>query len=294
MARSRVNDATYLEDRVVELIERLPKDGSTVDLQEYFQRLTFDSAIDYLCGERLDSDQEAEAKTTIRSHFHTAMIEIGRRSKLGAICQLDMFTRPMGFYRYIRSALAMNHYFEKLVMDRSTRLAVMRERNGKESVRLREEFQPEPFVFLDHLAEATTDHGQIKWELATAVAAARDTTASLMAHVFWELSRRDAIWAALQHEVQMLNGSAPTFADLDRMLYLKAVIKEGVYWQWSDDDYVTENASTTHVFEHSQLKPMGNARHGPSQGRRSRRPVTVLRPSRPANLDRIPRHSFRP
>lgn len=49
--RSQVGDLDTFETHISALIEAIPKDGSTVDLQELFFRLTMDSATEFLFGE---------------------------------------------------------------------------------------------------------------------------------------------------------------------------------------------------------------------------------------------------
>ena len=49
--RSQISDLDMYEDHVQQLIQNIPRDGSTVDLQELFFRLTIDIATDFLFGE---------------------------------------------------------------------------------------------------------------------------------------------------------------------------------------------------------------------------------------------------
>ena len=50
-ARSQVTDLETFETHVGHLIDAIPRDGSTVDMQEMFFRLTIDSATEFLFGE---------------------------------------------------------------------------------------------------------------------------------------------------------------------------------------------------------------------------------------------------
>lgn len=49
--RSQVADLDTFETHIQHLIEAIPRDGSTVDLQDLFFRLTIDSATEFLFGE---------------------------------------------------------------------------------------------------------------------------------------------------------------------------------------------------------------------------------------------------
>ena len=53
--RSQVGDLASFERHVDHLIQAIPRDGSTVDLQELFPRLTLDVATDFLFGESVES-----------------------------------------------------------------------------------------------------------------------------------------------------------------------------------------------------------------------------------------------
>ena len=53
--RSQIGDVATFERHVAHLISKLPPNGSTVDLADYFFRLTMDSATEFLFGESTDS-----------------------------------------------------------------------------------------------------------------------------------------------------------------------------------------------------------------------------------------------
>lgn len=231
MAKSRVHDSTYMAQRVSEMLAKLPTDGSTIDLQTFFQEMTFHASIDYLCGERREtSASEAERDLTVPGDLQASTVEAGRRSKIGFFCAFDPVVRPWAYWRYIRASLGLNRYFGRLVDERLGRLSALREKKSQvdDGAKPDDEFKAKEYVFLDHLAAATDDTEQIKWELATAMAAGRDTTSSLLSHLFWELSRRPGMWAELRQEVERLEGRPPQLSDLNDMVYLKALINEGM------------------------------------------------------------------
>ena len=49
-ARSQVADLDAFETHIAHLIDAIPRDGSTVDLQDLFFSLTMDSATEFLFG----------------------------------------------------------------------------------------------------------------------------------------------------------------------------------------------------------------------------------------------------
>ena len=54
-ARSQIADLPLVEKHIPHLVKIIPRDGSTVDLQPFFFRLTLDTATDFLFGESANS-----------------------------------------------------------------------------------------------------------------------------------------------------------------------------------------------------------------------------------------------
>lgn len=84
------------------------------------------------------------------------------------------------------------------------------------------------YLFLQEIIRQTSDKVKIRSELLNILVAGRDTTASLLSNVFFELSRRPDIWDKLQQEVEDLNMEDLSFERLKEMKYLHAVLKESL------------------------------------------------------------------
>ena len=94
-----------------------------------------------------------------------------------------------------------------------------------------EKSTPEPgrVTFLSQLAAETTDRVKIRSELLNLLLAGRDTTAALMANVFFELSKRPEIQSRLRREIDTFIGAdLPTFEGIKSMKYLRAVLNESL------------------------------------------------------------------
>lgn len=100
-------------------------------------------------------------------------------------------------------------------------------RRALDSKEIKEDEEGGRYVFLHELVKATTDPIQIRSEVLNVLLAGRDTTASLLSDVFFELARRPDVWAKLQAEVATLDGELPTYQQLKDMKYLKAILNEG-------------------------------------------------------------------
>jgi len=84
------------------------------------------------------------------------------------------------------------------------------------------------YVFLHELCSQTTDKIKIRAELLNILLAGRDSTAALLSNVWFELSKRPAIWSRLRSEVDALDNELPTFEMLKEMKYLRAVFNESL------------------------------------------------------------------
>jgi cytochrome P450 len=88
------------------------------------------------------------------------------------------------------------------------------------------------YIFLYELTKQTDSKYKVRSELLHILLAGRDTTAALLTNVFWELSRKPAVWAKLRKEVDELRGEKPTYEQLKDMKYLKAVLNEALRFVW--------------------------------------------------------------
>lgn len=84
------------------------------------------------------------------------------------------------------------------------------------------------YVFLHELVKQTDNKVQIRSELLNILLAGRDTTASLLSNVWWEISKRPDVWAKLRAEVDALGGAKPTFEQIKDMKYLRWVLNESL------------------------------------------------------------------
>jgi hypothetical protein len=80
--------------------------------------------------------------------------------------------------------------------------------------------------FLQELAKGTDDENRIRDEILNILIAGRDTTASALSNMFFELSRRPKIWEALRKEVSLLDGKPPSYEELKNLKYAKYCVQE--------------------------------------------------------------------
>ena len=210
--RAQVGDLQTFERHVENLIYAIPRDGSTVNLGELFFRLTIDSASEFLFGEStncLAQGTYTESTSRFAEAFNRAQDYIGSNQRLGFFSQF--FSS-----KQFREDCQHVHDFVDTYVERA--------------LASRKAHDPEKgdnrYVFSQELATQTQDKQRIRSELLNVLLAGRDTTASLLSNVWFELAKRPDIWAKLQEEISQLNGERPTYAQIKELKYLRYFLNE--------------------------------------------------------------------
>ncbi len=82
------------------------------------------------------------------------------------------------------------------------------------------------YFFIQEVVKQTQDKKRIRDELINILLAGRDTTASLLSNMFFQLAKRPELYAKLREEVSKLDGRLPTYEELKNMTYLKWCMNE--------------------------------------------------------------------
>ena len=122
-----------------------------------------------------------------------------------------------------------------------------------------EERRTSRYIFLHELVSQTSDKIKIRSELLNILLAGRDTTASLLSNVWFELSKRPDVWSRLHREIidSLPDGGFPTFETLKDMRYLRAVLNESLRLY----PVVPENSRQAEV---DTILPVGGGEDGKS------------------------------
>ena len=235
VARGEISQLDKLEVHVAALVRRLEgAGGATVDLQKLLLDTTFDSALDFLLGVGTTGSLtagEAADKTAFGAALDRCTEAIFFRMRTPPEWRWTMWRMN----RQNRRDTATVHAFIEMMVARQV------ERLGAEKGRGRDGAAAaaggdddgdgpgnrKPYIFADELLRATGgDAEQVKWELLSLLAAARDTTALLLSNVFHALARHPDVWARLKDEVEGLHGRKPDYEALKGMRYLKYVLNE--------------------------------------------------------------------
>lgn len=211
-ARSQVSDLEMLDGHVDSLLQAIPRDGSTVDLQDLFFRFALDFATEFLFGEStnclapgtLKESNSQFANALDRSQFQVGL-EI--RNPMSRFFGNSQFKKDV---KYVHS-----------VVDHWVKLGLEYRKNS----RLKESAD-DRYTFLFELVKSTEDPIRIRSELLNILLAGRDTTSCLLSNTFFVLAKRPEIWAKLRTEVEGLGGGRPTSDKIRNMKYLRAVLNE--------------------------------------------------------------------
>ncbi|KAL8721462.1 MAG: hypothetical protein Q9225_001874 [Loekoesia sp. 1 TL-2023] len=216
-ARAQIADLATLEKHVDHLIKAIPRDGSTVNLQKLFSRLTVDSATEFLFGEStncLTPGASTGYTNELVSAFDRSQDAAGQAVR--SIPIMAKLIPDPGIRRDIKYV----HNF----VDHYVRLGL--EWQKKHDVEKSASKDGERYVFLHELVKAIQDPVRIRSELLNILLAGRDTTASLLGNVWFMLAKRPDIWAKLRREVDELGREHPTFERIKNMKYLRYVLNE--------------------------------------------------------------------
>ncbi|KAJ5505026.1 Cytochrome P450 [Penicillium fimorum] len=219
-SRTQINDTELYESHIVELIEQIPRDGSTIDLFPLFLKGTLDTATEFLFGESAHTlrKEGSAAGVAFAKAFDVVQDVTALRFRVGP---LAMFYRKKGFNQAVRDVRTYVDRFVQKTIDH--RVAVDSGRKVDEDIK---RLTDSRYVFSHELSKQTLDKTTITDQLLSIMFAGRDTTAGLLSIVFFILARRPDVWDRLQKEVIALDGEKPSFEILKSMTYLTWVLNE--------------------------------------------------------------------
>ncbi|KAI4207639.1 MAG: hypothetical protein LQ346_000446 [Caloplaca aetnensis] len=218
-ARSQIGDRELFEKHVQNLLCAIPRDGSTIDLQSLFFKLTLDVATEFLFGAStyaLDPEKARPEDEEFIKAFNFAQNPLESQSVLSLFLPNRRFKRSC---KYIHS------WVDELV----ERALV----GTPEKAELSEaDKSAKRYVLLQELASRTSDKVRIRTELLNMLLAGRDTTAALLSNAWLSISKNPRVWSRLQHEVNALEiplgKNRPLFEELKEMKYLRATLNESL------------------------------------------------------------------
>ncbi|RCI10032.1 hypothetical protein L249_8737 [Ophiocordyceps polyrhachis-furcata BCC 54312] len=209
--RERVRDLDIFDRWTTRLVEKLPPDGSGVDVCDLFYRMTLDVTTDFLLGHgvgALDNPDgeftrafmHVQRKQMILTILHPFRWFVPQRSYNANISILERFIDP-----FIQSTL-------NLTTDQLTHLSK----------------SDRDFTFLHNIALLTRDRKVIRDQIMAVLIAGRDTTAATLSWTLYELARCPDVWSKLRLHVldRVGHQRMPSYDDLKNLTYLSHTINE--------------------------------------------------------------------
>jgi len=214
--KDRLANLATFESCVQDMFQLLPRDGSTVDLQNLFFRFTIDTATEFLFGRSVHTLRRgSEAGRRFTDAFDFSQAEITKTFCLGPFRRLQRNPQAQAAYKVCRS------YADQFV-DEALAIRKKCRENGRDMAEKGAEAN-----FMQQLANATDDKNKIRDELLNVLIAGRDTTASLLSNLFFTLARKPEVWKKLREEVKHLDGRAPNYEELWDLKYARYCLQEG-------------------------------------------------------------------
>lgn len=213
--RHQVADLSVYENHVNNMLSHVPTDGSTVDLQELFFRLTMDSATEFLFGTSTNTLVEGKEHPDAE-RFTDAFTYVLEKMAL------DFRTARLN--RFVPDKKRKDDSeFIKNFAAKIIRQAIDNQNDSKG-----DESDKKSYTFLYEMLKVTNDPYILQSETLNVLLAGRDTTASLLSHTFFELARNPNAWAKLQAEIDELGGEAPDYETMKSMKYVKWTLNESL------------------------------------------------------------------
>lgn len=220
-ASNRFQNFEQIRRCVQDIIDAVPKDGSTIDLQPLFFKLTFHTTMFLLFGESvsaLDWGEVAGQESEFAQAFNLAQDYLAHRGRLG---QFYWLLNDRAF----RDACKTCHRF----VDEAVEKALLTSANIHEdkAAELRSNY-----VFIDALTQQTQDRKVLRDQCFNVLLAGRDTTGCCLSWTFRLLARHQLVLEKLRNEISNVCGlgvdaEPPTRDQLKQMSYLSLVVKEG-------------------------------------------------------------------
>ncbi|KAK7921536.1 hypothetical protein PG985_009558 [Apiospora marii] len=203
-----------VETHVQRLIQRLPEDGQTVDLQPLFFNFTIDNSTEFLLGRSIDCQTNPDMAHFSESWDYAEACLPGR-IRLGKIIGIiDAWKKNEAFEE---ACDVVHRFVDSYIADS------LRESHSPGTCK---DSKPSRYNLLSELSSACDNPTQLRSELLNVLLAARDTTAGLLSSIFYFLARHPDVWRELETEVDELQGRVPDYDSLKGMYCLKSIVDE--------------------------------------------------------------------
>ncbi|MCJ1308033.1 hypothetical protein MMC25_001683 [Agyrium rufum] len=221
-ARSELSDIEGLGVFVDRLIEMIPTDDRTFDIQPLLHKMFLDVSTEFIFGKSMNS---LYPNTTFNSDeffaaFDEALGGVGKRRLAGAWDRLLLiFDQPW------RKAYQKIHaYVDERVKDAldATKVAT----KGKRSLDSQSGSQPRKYILIDEMAKEIRDPIELRYQTLTVFLPARDTLSILVGNTLFYLARSPQVWTKLCEQALEIDPNTITFESLKSLTDFRNVLWE--------------------------------------------------------------------
>lgn len=219
--KEQVSHIDCLESNVQNFARIIRLQGNKpINLEPLFLKLTLDLGTEFLFGEPIGALNNFELSGNTETEFEIGLAKVSRSVMLRLILSLYCFLANTPDFKH--GVKLIRNYVQGYV-DKALNIPVEKLADNSN------------YIFLYELVKYTRDPEVIREELLSIMFAGRDTTASLLNSLFYELSRNPEIWNKLKSEIYREFGDGDnvnfdniTFESMKKCTYLKWCINEAL------------------------------------------------------------------
>ncbi|KAL2071164.1 hypothetical protein VTL71DRAFT_12399 [Oculimacula yallundae] len=209
-SRSDYSNLRRLDVHVDRLLEKIPRDGSTFDIQPLFQRWFFDTSTNFLFGESVNSLEYPERASVIND-----MITVmeGLRIRLQMTKFVFLHRDEKWFAAVKRVHVFLDRYIDQVFEDL---------RKFKKGGSIDEQRSDFLWTIAPHVPEKEA----LRSQLLGVFFPSNETTSILISNVIFALGRHPRVMEKLRAEIMSYGDAKLTWEQLRSMTYLRYVINE--------------------------------------------------------------------
>ncbi|KAL9116138.1 MAG: hypothetical protein Q9227_000507 [Pyrenula ochraceoflavens] len=224
-AQAQISDLDALQKHLERMMERIPHDGSTVELQSLLKLMYLDHSTEMIFGESTSTllqETPDEGSNELLKSYTAALQRLGLRIVLGRLMIFRIWDST--YVKLSRKVHAVvDKYIDKTFLRKespNTKAAtsgINTESSGKNR-----------FVIVDELAKSIDNRDEIRNQLLNIFLPTRDAAALTLSGTIFHLARHPNVWKKLRTEVLAIQDQTVTYSVLQSLTYLKAVLNESL------------------------------------------------------------------
>ena len=211
--KDNISDLSSFEHSVRQLFTKIPKDGSTVDLQPLLLLMFVDTSTQFLLGGPVgvfDEDRSVEAPVQgmkFLKAFQLSTRGCGMRIRFGPLRSLVPKSATSDHWQVVHQLI--DYYIDKTL------------RSGEET-------KNNHRSLLQGVIQQTTDRLTIRSQIIQGMIAAQDTTSLLISNTVFLLSRSPNIWERIRTEAATVGSHDLTLEETGKLKLIRNVLHESL------------------------------------------------------------------